>query len=284
MTSDTPDPDAQPNRIKRLLDRLRRDDARPPAAPDSPPQAGSEETTQEEMIQGVISLSNKIAREIMIPRVDLIAIDATTSLKDLMKIIQDEGHSRYPVYESTVDNVVGILHVKDLLKFILEKPKQFPMKKILRKPYFVPETMGLDDLLREFKKRRLHIAVVVDEYGGVGGIITLEDILEEIVGDIDDEFDENEPPDVIKINQRTYEVDSRLTISDFIYETGFELPSDEFDTVGGLVLNLFGKIPAKNETASLGDLTFKIKDITGTRINRILVSRASKKHAGDAHP
>lgn len=288
MTTDSADPDAKPSFLDRFRASLRRRSRPAAVAPDPAPeeiidQAGIE-TSQEEMIRGVINLSSKIAREIMIPRVDLVAIDSGTTLKDIIQLILDEGHSRFPVFESTIDNVVGILHVKDLLKFIIDKPKQFHVKKVLRKPYFVPETMGLDDLLREFKRRRLHIAIVVDEYGGVGGIITLEDILEEIVGDIGDEFDENEPPEIIKISQRSFEVDSRLTITDFNEATGHSLPADQFDTVGGLVLDLFGKIPVKNETAALGPLSFKIKDITGTRINRILVTASPRKSAGDANP
>jgi len=222
------------------------------------------EVSQKEMIRGVVQLSEKIAREIMIPRVDIVAIES--------KLIFDAGHSRIPVFENTIDNITGILYVKDLLIFLVEKKRKFIIKKLLHKPYFVPETMPLDELLLEFKLRKLHLAIVVDEYGGVAGIITMEDVLEEIVGDINDEFDEDELPEIQKINEGEYEVDSRMTITDFNNETGSILPTNEFDTIGGMVYDLFGKIPLKNEKISYGDLSFKIEDIKGTRINRILVN------------
>ncbi len=230
------------------------------------------ELSQKEMIRGIVQLSEKNAREIMIPRVDIVAIESNCQLRDIVKLVFEAGHSRIPVFENTIDNITGILYAKDLLIFLVEKKKKFIIKKLLHKPYFVPETMPLDELLLEFKLRKLHLAIVVDEYGGVAGIITLEDILEEIVGEIEDEFDENQAPEIQTVDEGVYEVDSRLTITDFNNETGYALPSNEFDTIGGLVFDLFGKIPVKNETVSYGDLSFKIKDIKGTRINRIIVS------------
>ncbi len=230
------------------------------------------QVSQKEMIRGVVQLSEKIAREIMIPRVDIVAIESNCQLKDIISLVFDAGHSRIPVFENTIDNITGILYVKDLLIFLVEKKRKFIIKKLLHKPYFVPETMPLDELLLEFKLRKLHLAIVVDEYGGVAGIITMEDVLEEIVGDINDEFDEDELPEIQKINEGEYEVDSRMTITDFNNETGSSLPTNEFDTIGGMVFDLFGKIPLKNEKVSYGDHSFKIKDIKGTRINRIIVT------------
>lgn len=237
------------------------------------------EVSKQEMIKGVISLSVKIAREIMIPRVDIVALESNIQLRDLITIICEAGHSRIPIYEDTIDNIVGILYVKDLLKFLIEKPRKFQLKKILHEPYFVPETMPLDDLLLEFKKRKLHLAITVDEYGGIGGIITLEDILEEIVGEISDEFDEHKEPELKRISKNIYEVDSRKTISELNDEVGLDLPTDEFDTIGGLVFDLFGKIPKKNEFVRLNRVSFKIKDIEGTRINRIILTIHSSKES-----
>ena len=175
------------------------------------------------------------------------------------------------MYEDTIDNISGILYVKDLLKFILDKPKKFQVKKILHKPLFVPDTVPLDDLLIEFKKKKMHLAIVVDEYGGIGGIITLEDILEEIVGEIKDEFDD-EPPEMLKINKNVYKVASRMAISDFNEETGLCLPTEEFDTIGGFVFDLFGKVPQKDEAIKYDNISFKINDIKGTRINQITIT------------
>ena len=235
------------------------------------------EESRKEMVRGIIRLSERNAREIMIPRVDVVIVDSEITLKKLAKIIHEAGHSRIPVYENNFDNIVGILYVKDLLKFLHEKPRKFQLKKILHKPYYVPETILLDDLLLEFKKRKLHLAIAVDEYGGFGGIVTLEDVLEEIVGDINDEFDEDTVPEFEKTGKNVFEVDSRMTLSDFNEELSVELPVEEFDTIGGFVFDLFGKIPKKNETVRYGTLFFKVKDIKGTRISRIVVTIGNRR-------
>ncbi len=237
-----------------------------------PAQFTNLETSKQEMIKGIIGLSSKNARDIMIPRIDIISLDSNTQLKELIAIVSEAGHSRLPVFEDTIDNIIGILYVKDLLKFILEKPRKFSLKKMLHKTYFVPETMPLDDLLLEFKKRKLHLAITVDEYGGVGGMVTLEDVLEEIVGEIVDEFDEYKEPELQKINKNVYELDSRITIPEINEELNLMLPSNDFDTIGGLVFDLFGKIPKKDEVVRYNDVSFKIKDIQGTRISRIILT------------
>jgi CBS domain containing-hemolysin-like protein len=208
----------------------------------------------------------------MIPRVDIVAADIEIDLKSLVRLVHDAGHSRLPVYEETIDNIVGILYAKDLLKLLLERPKKFQLKKFLHAPYFVPETMALDELLLQFKSRKFHQAIVVDEYGGVDGIITMEDILEEIVGDINDEFDSDTLPEIEKIKERVYDVDSRMTLVDFNRELGLDLPLDDFDTIGGYVFDLFGKVPEKNEEISENGIAFRIKAIKGTIINRITIT------------
>ncbi|MBN2040833.1 MAG: HlyC/CorC family transporter [Spirochaetes bacterium] len=229
------------------------------------------ETSKQKMIKGVIQLSKKNVRDIMIPRVDVIAIPSKIAIDNLLKTIDSEGFSRIPVYQDSIDNITGILYVKDLLKFIPEKTKTIPISRIARKPLFIPETMPLDDLLVEFKKKKLHIAIAVDEYGGFAGIITLEDILEEIVGDIEDEFDE-EVPDILKINKNTYEIDSRLPISDLNELLNINLPTDEFDTIGGFVYDLFGEVPKKDEKTVYDNFYFTVNDIKGTKINRITIT------------
>ena len=243
-----------------------------PAPAESAGYADNLEAIKQDMIKGIIDLSDTNVREIMIPRVDVVALDVKATLKDTIKTAVSAGHSRIPVFENTIDNITGILYVKDLLKFVIDKPKKFILKKMLHKPYFVPETMTLDVLLLEFKKRKLHLAITVDEYGGIGGIVTLEDVLEEIVGEIDDEFDDTSMPEVKKLKPNEYEVDSRMAISDFNEETGMDLPADQFDTIGGLVFDAFGRIPKKNESADFHNCTFLVKDIKGTIINRVIIT------------
>jgi CBS domain containing-hemolysin-like protein len=230
------------------------------------------------MIRGVMKLPVLNARDIMIPRVDVFAVDAETELKPLVKTVCKAGHSRVPVFKETIDNIIGILYVKDLLRLITETTKKkFQLRKILHEPYFVPETMTLSELLLEFKIRTLHIAVVVDEYGGFSGIVTLEDILEEIVGDINDEFDSVELPEIQKLGKNVYEVDSRTPIADVNEKLGLELSPKGFDTIGGYVFDLFGKIPEKGESIKDGEIEFTIKEISGTILNRITVTITKQK-------
>jgi magnesium and cobalt transporter len=233
---------------------------------------------RQDMIRGIIKLPVLNARDIMIPRVDVFAVDARTDLKPLVKILCKAGHSRVPIYEETIDNIIGILYVKDLLKLLITpQKKSFHLKKILHEPYFVPETMTLDELLLEFKRRKLHIAVVVDEYGGISGIVTLEDILEEIVGEINDEYDSVEEPDIVKLGKNLYDVDPRMPISEFNEKLLLNISQEGVDTIGGYVFDLFGKIPEKGEAIRDGNIQFTIKDINGTIINRITVSIAKQK-------
>jgi len=233
--------------------------------------------SRQNMIKGIFTLADKNARDIMIPRVDIIAIDSAIDFESLVKKVCEVGHSRLPVYKETIDSIIGILYSKDLLKMLTAKNKKFQLEKILHEPFFVPETMPLDELLLEFKNRKLHLALVIDEYGGNAGIITLEDILEEIVGEIQDEFDDDPLPEFKKIKANTYEIDSRLTISDFNEKTNLDLPTQEFDSISGFVFDLFGKIPKKNEEVKYKNISFKIKNINGTIIDRIRVTVSSKK-------
>ncbi|OHD64228.1 MAG: hypothetical protein A2176_00925 [Spirochaetes bacterium RBG_13_51_14] len=231
-----------------------------------------------DMIRGIIKLPVLNARDIMIPRVDVFAVDSRSELKPLLKTLYKAGHSRVPVYEETIDNIIGILYIKDLLKLLIATPKKkFQLKKILHEPFFVPETMTLDELLLEFKIRKLHIAIVVDEYGGISGMVTLEDILEEIVGDINDEFDSVDLPEIEKLGKNVYEVDSRMPIADFNEKLGLDLSQDGFDTIGGYVFDLFGKIPDKGESIKDDAVQFTIKEISGTVINRITVTITKQK-------
>ena len=278
MTSDSTPPDDAPPRLHKVIGKLKKKLTRKRTDVLAKCDYENLDVIRKEMIRGIIKLPDLNARDIMIPRVDMFCIDSQTGLKPIVTAICKAGHSRVPVYEGTIDNIIGMLYVKDLLRLLIEpSKKKFNLKKILHEPYFVPETMRLDELLLEFKKRKLHIAVVVDEYGGISGVVTLEDILEEIVGDINDEFDLIEQPVFEKLGRNTYDVDSRMPIAELNEKLELALPEDDFDTIGGYVFDLFGKIPEKGEAIRDREAQFTIKDIRGTIIHRIIISVLKKK-------
>jgi hemolysin (HlyC) family protein len=219
------------------------------------------------MIEGIGELNDKTVKEIMVPRVDVQFISCDITLDDLYGIIQEQGYSRYPVYEETIDNIVGILYAKDILRHGVENG--FDVHTLMRKPYFIPESKHLDDLLREFKIRKVHIAIAIDEYGGVSGIVCMEDILEVIVGDIQDEFDEDESDGILKVEDKTYMVEARTSIDDVNDATGLKIDEDDFETIGGYVFELFGRIPAKNESVEDLQAIFTVEDIEGHKINQL---------------
>lgn len=251
------------NPFKRLLSRLRK-------SPDEKFRDLNNE--EQDMIRGIVNLGDTSVKEVMVPRIDVVHLNLATDPKELLPQIVECGHSRFPVYEGTIDNVIGILYAKDLLRFLV-KPESLSIQPLLRKPYFVPESMKLDALLREMKKRRVHIAVSVDEYGGVSGIICMEDIIEEVIGDIQDEFD-NEREDIISIGEGMYLCDARMNIEDFNEVVGLELPTDDFDTLGGFVFDLFGKIPVRYEKVTHEGTVFIIQDMDQHKIRTIKVIRA----------
>lgn len=227
------------------------------------------EEEKEDMIQGVEELSSTSVKEVMIPRIDVDCINIETTTSELLERISESGHSRFPVYKESVDNVIGVLYVKDLIR-CFSKNEPVDLEKIIRKAYFVPETKRIDSLLREFKRRHIHIAMAVDEYGGLSGIVCMEDIIEEIVGDIQDEFD-NERDDIISLGKNVWLVDGRTNLSDLNEEINASFPEQDFDTVGGYVLDLFGKIPVKYEKMTLNNYDFIIQDMDGHRIDMVKI-------------
>ncbi len=222
-----------------------------------------------DMIKGIVELSQTTVKEVMVPRIDVVFLSKDITLAEMFEMIITCGHSRFPVYEDTIDNVIGILYAKDLLKYLTDR-KDIKIGEILRKPYFIPESKRLDTLLREFKRRHVHIAVSVDEYGGVSGIVCLEDIIEEIVGDIQDEFD-NEVEDILQIDDKSYLCDGRVDIEDLNKELKLNIPEKDFDTLGGFVFDLFGKIPVKYEKISSNDVDFIIQDMDGHKIKTVKI-------------
>jgi CBS domain containing-hemolysin-like protein len=231
------------------------------------------EEDQQEMIRGVVELSDTTAKEVMVPRTDTVFLSVAASRDELLSIILESGHSRFPVYEETIDSVIGILHVKDLLK-VLVSGDAIDVKSLARKPFFVPLSKHIDDLLKEFRRKKVHIAVVVDEYGGVSGIVCMEDIIEEIVGDIQDEFD-HETEDVLQIEKGVWLCDARVNLTDLAELTGLDLPIDDFDTLGGFVFDLFGKIPVKYEKTVYRETDLIVQEMDGHKIKSVKIAQHS---------
>ena len=227
---------------------------------------------KQDMIQGVEDLSKTSVKEVMIPRIDVDFISSDTPREELIEKIVKSGHSRFPVYTDSIDNVIGVLYVKDLLKSLSENLQNLELTKIIRKPYFVPESKRIDSLLREFKRHHLHIAIAIDEYGGISGIVTMEDIIEEIVGDIQDEFDK-EREDIITVNENVWLCDARVDLDDLNETIGAAFPNEDFDSLGGFVFDLFGKVPVKYEKSTWKNYDFIVQDMEGHRINVIKVIR-----------
>ena len=225
---------------------------------------------KEDMIRGVVDLSDTAVKEVMIPRIDVDFIPLDMETEELLKRVAESGHSRFPVYDESIDNVVGILYVKDLINSFAKK-EPIDLEKIIRKPFFVPESKRIDGLLREFKRRHVHIAIAVDEYGGISGIVCMEDIIEEIVGDIQDEFD-NEGEDISSIDEGLWLCDARVDMDDLAESLHTELPSDEFETLGGFVFDLFGKIPVRYEKVRWKNFDFIVQDMDGHKINTVKIA------------
>ncbi len=235
----------------------------------SSPDRDKQEREKRDMIRGIEELAETSVKEVMIPRIDVEFMSVTMSEDELLEKIAESEHSRFPVYSESIDDVVGVLYVKDLIKAIAKK-EAVDLEKIIRKAFFVPESKRIDSLLREFKRRHVHIAIAIDEYGGISGIVCMEDIIEEIVGDIQDEFD-NENEDILTLGDNTWLCDARVNLDDLNEEIESEFPNEEFDTLGGFVFDLFGKIPVKYEKESWNNYDFIIQDMEGHKVNQIKV-------------
>lgn len=234
---------------------------------------------EQDMIRGIIKLSETTVKEIMVPRIDVKFIGLHMSPKEVADKVSENGHSRFPVYKDSSDNVVGVLYVKDMLRFMFTD-QDFDVARLIRKPYFVPESKRIDSLMREMKRRRVHIAVAVDEYGGVSGIVCFEDILEEIVGDIQDEFD-NEREDILEIGDGTYLCDARINLEELNERINAGIPEEEFDTLGGFVFDLFGKIPVRYEKVSYEHIDFVIQEMDGHKIKTVKIVLSAPESEGE---
>ena len=235
-------------------------------------ESGALEANERRMIDGIIDFDETRVHEIMIPRTDMIALEAKDSLDEAVKLFIDEGHSRIPVYEESPDNIIGILYVKDTLKNLREGNLSCEVRDLLRKPIFVPETIKTAEVLEAMRHEHIHIAIIVDEYGGVAGIVTMEDILEQIVGEIQDEYDE-EVPEVQKLEDGSYLVQGSISLEDLSDALGSEFTSDDAETLGGLVLTLSGGFPEEGETFEYGGWRIRVAGLEEHRITLLNLAR-----------
>lgn len=229
---------------------------------------------EESMLQGIIRFGDEMVREVMTSRQDIVGLDIKNTFADVLKSVTDNNYSRIPVWQNTQDNIRGVLYIKDLLPHI-DKPKNFRWQSLIRSAYFVPETKKIDDLLREFQQNKVHIAIVVDEFGGTSGLITLEDILEEIVGEINDEYDEEEMQ-YTKLAYNTYVFEGKTPLTDFVrlldLDDDFFDEIEDSDTLAGLLLELKGDFPSIHEVLKFKNLTFEVLKKEQRRISRVKVT------------
>ena len=239
---------------------------------------GGLEQGERQMIYSIFQFGETLCREIMVPRIDVFAIDVTDPLPEAIEAATASGHSRVPVYAETIDNIVGILYAKDLLRLKLnpaENSDADPIRKLCRPAYFVPEAKKVDELLREMQARRVHMAIVIDEYGGMAGIVTLEDIVEEIVGEIQDEYDVAEEKLYQQNGPDEYSFQGRINLDDFNEVLGTHLPKDNADTLGGYIYGEIGKVPTGGEQLAVENWTLTVEQVAGRRIRRVLARRAA---------
>ncbi len=234
------------------------------------------EAEEEQMIHAVIELGEQRVHEVMVPRIAMVSLPVDATMNEAIDVIVAEGHSRIPAYETSIDEIIGIVYAKDLLPFLKPTaPEPPPLRSLLRTPVFVPESMTVDDLLHELQRRKVHIAIVLDEYGGTAGLVTIEDLIEEIVGEIQDEYDVEEPM-IERLSEDEARVDGRAAVDDLaeIFETPVPLEDeDEYDTVGGLIYHRIGGVPKPGDQVSVDGLTLTVELTDGRRVSKVLVVR-----------
>jgi putative hemolysin len=243
------------------------------------------EAEEEQMIHAVIELGERRLHEVMVPRVEIVALPVTATLQEAVETIIREGHSRIPVYQDSIDQVIGILYAKDLLPFLKDGAGERPsLRSLLRTPVFVPESMPIDDLLHELQRRKVHMAIVLDEYGGTAGLVTIEDLLEEIVGEIQDEYDVEEPT-AVRINEDEARVDGLASIEELEELFGVQLDledREEYDTVGGLVFHRIGGVPSPGDVVEVDGFRLTVEATDGRRVSKVHVRRLPRPEAPHA--
>jgi putative hemolysin len=237
---------------------------------DAGQEVGVIEEDEKEMIYSVFALGDTLAREVMVPRIDIVALEADASLDDALDLVIRAGHSRIPTFEDTIDNIVGVLYAKDLLELWRDKRESVSLRELLRTPYFVPESKSVDELLEEMQQRKVHMVIVVDEYGGTAGVVTLEDIVEEIVGEIQDEYDAEEPI-VEESGEGEFIFNARVDLDDVNRLMGTAFPTEMGDTLGGFIYSQLGKVPSPGEMVRFDGLIIEVLTVTGRRIRKVRV-------------
>jgi CBS domain containing-hemolysin-like protein len=233
---------------------------------------GSIEREEKELIHSIFEFGDTIVREVMVPRPDVVAIEDDKTLRDVQDLVLEHGYSRVPVYREDLDDVVGIVFAKDVLKALHQGRSDMPLAEIVREAHFVPESKKVADLLREMQRQKFHIALVTDEYGSLSGLVTLEDLLEELVGEITDEYDREEP-EMEEVADGVFRVDGKVAIDEVNELLDVELPDEEWDTIGGLVLGLLGSIPEEGQEVGFADLVFTAEQVQGRRVAKVLITR-----------
>jgi CBS domain containing-hemolysin-like protein len=241
---------------------------------------GSIEEDEKELIHSIFEFGDTIVREVMVPRPDIVSIEDDRTLRDVQALVLEHGYSRIPVFHEDLDDVVGIVFAKDVLKALHQGKIDMPLRDIVRVARYVPESKKAADLLREMQREKFHVALVTDEYGSVTGIVSLEDLLEELVGEITDEYDVEEP-EIVEIDDGAYRVSGKTSIDDLNDVLGLELPDEEWDTVAGLVLDIFGKIPLEGEECAFQGLRFRAEAVVGRRVNTVVIAREPDQAAGE---
>ncbi|MBN1136189.1 MAG: HlyC/CorC family transporter [Anaerolineae bacterium] len=239
---------------------------------DAAEEEGVIEEDEKEMISSIFELGDTLARQVMVPRMDVTALEVTTPMLEALDRIMQAGYSRVPIYEETIDNVIGVLYAKDLLPYLRDGRIDVPIKSILRPAYFVPETKRASDLLPDLQQRRVHMAIIVDEYGGMAGLVTIEDVLEEIVGEIHDEYDVEEMF-VELAGEGEYLMDARVDLDDLNRLMASSLPTEESDTLGGFIYAELGRVPTVGDRVQFEDLSLTVESVAGRRIQKVRVRR-----------
>jgi CBS domain containing-hemolysin-like protein len=232
---------------------------------------GEIEDEEKELIHSIFEFGDTIVREVMVPRPDIVAMEDDKTLRDVQALVLEHGYSRVPVYQEDLDDVVGMIYAKDVLKALHQGKHDAPLREIVREPHYIPETKKVAELLREMQRDKFHIALVTDEYGSVSGLVTLEDLLEELVGEIADEYDREEP-ELVPVGDGLYRVSGKASIDDVNELLDVELPDEEWDTVAGLMLELFGRIPKSGDEVTFEGLTFTAEEVQGRRISKVLIA------------
>jgi CBS domain containing-hemolysin-like protein len=242
-------------------------------------ESGAIELAEQEMIHSVIELGTTMVKEIMVPRTRMVAVSSRATQSELVELFRESGYSRMPVFKERIDSIVGIVNVFDIIRKGLDAHVDTSIEPFVRPAYYVPDTKRVGELLQELRARKIHMAIVVDEYGGTDGIVTLEDAVEEIFGEIQDEYDA-EPPSIEKVEDNTFVADADLDIEEAEKVLGLELPHEDAETIAGFILNRAGKIPAPGETVRYGNVTFTVVEAEEHSLSKVRITLGQEGHHG----